>query len=167
MPKFALGAQASSERFIVAQIPCSWTIQAGIGLGELGSIDHYLARKRRMAAKYQQGLGDLAGLTLPSTKAEVENVYWMYAILVDQERFGISKDDLRKALKGRGVDTRDMFYSPSQQPVLTERYGQLGPFPNTDRIAATGLYLPSGLALTEDDIDYVIAQVRKLAQGKA
>ncbi len=142
-------------------------IQAGIGLGELGSIDQYLERKRSMAARYQQGLGDLAGLTLPSTRREVENVYWMYAILVDPQSFGMTKDDLRKALKSRGVDTRDMFYSPSQQPALTERYGELGPFPNTDRIAATGLYLPSGLALTEDDIDYVITQVRELAEGKA
>jgi perosamine synthetase len=72
----------------------------------------------------------------------------------------MSKDALRARLKERGVDTRDMFYSPSDQPALVARYGSLGPFPNTDRLAQTGFYLPSGLAMTDDEIDYVIAQVR-------
>lgn len=155
------------RRFIHTEVGYNYRItnvQAAIGLGELSCIDDYLARKRRMAARYERGLSDVAGLALPGTKAGVENVYWMYAILVDQARFGISKGEFRTRLKARGIDTRDLFYSPADQPALTQRFGRLGPFPNTERFAASGCYLPSGLALTDDDIDYVIEQVRSVAR---
>lgn len=157
---------AAERRFVHTHVGYNYrmtNIQAALGVGELGCIDDYLARKRAMAARYEQGLGDLPGLTLPATKPEVENVFWMYAVLVDDAQFGIGKDELRTRLKGRGIDTRDMFYSPAQQPALVKLLGELGHFPNTDRIAARGLYLPSGLALSDEDIDYVIAQVREVA----
>jgi perosamine synthetase len=156
------------RRFIHTEVGYNYritNIQAAIGIGELGSIDSYLAKKRHMAASYAAGLAEVEGLTLPSTKPNVENVFWMYAVLVDEARFGMSKDAFRAALKARGIDTRDMFYAPSEQPALTKRYGELGPFPNTDRIARTGCYLPSGLALTDDELAYVIAQVRDLAEA--
>jgi dTDP-4-amino-4,6-dideoxygalactose transaminase len=53
------------------------------------------------------------------------------------------------------------------QPVLLERFGQMGHFPNTDYIAANGLYLPSGLALTEEQAQYVCEQVRQAQQAIA
>jgi perosamine synthetase len=156
------------RRFIHTEVGYNYritNIQAAIGVGELGSIDSYLAKKRHMAAAYAAGLSAVPGLTLPSTKPNVENVFWMYAVLVDEARFGMSKDAFRAALKARGIDTRDMFYPPSEQPALTKRYGELGPFPNTDRLARTGCYLPSGLALTDDELAYVVAQVRDLTQA--
>jgi perosamine synthetase len=158
------------RRFIHIEVGFNYritNIQAAIGVGELSCIDEYLARKRRMAAKYAQGLADVEGLELPRTKPGVENVYWMYAVLIDAARFGISKGEFRTRLKARGIDTRDLFYSPNDQPALTKRLGRLGPFPNTERIAESGCYLPSGLALADDEIDYVIEQVRAIAREAA
>jgi perosamine synthetase len=158
------------RRFIHTEVGYNYRItnvQAAIGVGELSCIDEYLVRKRNMAARYLRGLADVAGLELPRTKPGVENVYWMYAILIDPARFGISKDEFRTRLKARGIDTRDLFYAPNDQPALTQRFGRLGPFPNTERVAASGCYLPSGLALTDDDIEYVIEQVRAIAQEAA
>jgi perosamine synthetase len=155
------------RRFIHTEVGYNYritNIQAALGLGELANIDTYLEKKRHMAATYEKGLADVQGLTLPHTKPSVENVYWMYTVLIDEARFGMSKDAFRSALKARGIDTRDVFYSPSEQPALTKRYGTLGPFPNTDKLARTGCYLPSGLALSDEDMDYVVAQVREIAR---
>jgi perosamine synthetase len=157
---------SAEKRFIHTELGYNYritNIQAAIGLGELSAIDGYLAKKRHMAETYRNGLADVPGLVLPRTHPDVENVFWMYAVRLDEARFGMSKDAFRAALKARGIDTRDMFYSPSDQPVLTKRYGTLGPFPRTEEIARTGCYLPSGLALTDDDMAYVIAQVRDVA----
>jgi perosamine synthetase len=161
---------APERRFIHTEVGYNYrmtNMQAAIGVGELSCIDDYLTRKRTMAARYARGLSDVPGLGLPRTKQGVENVYWMYAVLIDSAQFGLSKDEFRTRLKARGIDTRDLFYSPGDQPALTQRYGRLGPFPNTERMAAAGCYLPSGLALTDDDIDYVIEQVRAIAQEAA
>ncbi len=137
-------------------------IQAGIGLGELSHLDEYLARKERMAECYKEGLADIAGLRLPVTLPGVTNVYWMYAVLVEPKKFGMGRDVLRKALAKNGIETRDFFYPPEEQPVLKNIIGD-EKFPNAARAGHHGLYLPSGLAITEAQIDYVIACIKKIS----
>ncbi len=138
-------------------------VQAAIGYGEIEHIDEYISKKQWMADYYQTHLGNIPGLKLPTTKPYVKNVYWMYGIVVDPDVFGINKDELRAKLKAMGIDTRDFFYSPSVQPVLKQYSNEIKTFPNTDFIANHGLYLPSGLALTEPEIAYVCETITKLA----
>ena len=86
----------------------------------------------------------------------------MYAILVDQEKFGLSKDEFRDALLKRGVDTRDFFYAPNTQPALTSQGLGLGSYPVTETLAQNGCYLPSGLAITDAQIDAVCETIRAI-----
>ena len=138
-------------------------VQAAIGCGELEHIEEYIVKKQWMADAYAAGLKDILGLRLPVTRPYVKNVYWMYGVLVDPKKFGMDKDMLRAKLKEQGIDTRDFFYSPTDQPILREKYPNMGTFPNTDLIAQNGLYLPSGLMLTQVQVDYVVAAIRQLA----
>lgn len=160
---------SDKKRFIHENVGYNYrltNVQAALGCGELDHIEDYIAKKQWMADAYKQQLTDVPGLRLPLTKPYVKNVYWMYAVLVDPQLFGMTKDDLRAKLKEAGIDTRDFFYSPTDQPVLLERYTNLGSFPNTDYIAANGLYLPSGLALTEEQVNYVCEQIVLLQQSR-
>lgn len=157
---------SDQKRFIHEHVGYNYrltNVQAAIGSGEVQHIAEYIAKKQWMADYYSARLKDIAGLRLPMTKSYVKNVYWMYGVLVDAKTFGLTKDELRAKLKQRGVDTRDFFYSPNVQPVLLEKFGHMGEFPNTDYIAANGLYLPSGLALTEEQARYVCEQVKQIA----
>lgn len=158
---------SDQKRFIHEEVGYNYrltNLQAALGCGELLHIEDYIAKKQWMADAYAAQLSDVPGLRLPVTKPYVKNVYWMYSVLVDSAKFGMSKDDLRTKLKDQGIDTRDFFYSPSVQPVLKKLYGDVGQYPNTDMIAANGLYLPSGLALTQEEIDYVCQVIRGLAR---
>lgn len=161
---------SDEKRFIHKHVGYNYrmtNLQAAIGTGELSHIDEYIAKKQWMAETYGAHLKDIPGVRLPATKPNVKNVYWMYAIVISPEEFGMNKDELRVQLKEAGIDTRDFFYSPTDQPVLTERYADIGEYPNTDYIAANGLYLPSGLALTEEQINYVCEQVKVLHAAHA
>jgi len=161
---------SDQKRFIHDHVGYNYrltNVQAAIGCGEIQHIEEYIAKKQWMADYYGKYLNGIPGLRLPITKSYVKNVYWMYGVLIDPKQFGIDKDTLRQRLKAAGVDTRDFFYSPNVQPVLLERFGQMGHFPNTDYIAANGLYLPSGLALTEEQAQYVCEQVRQAQQAIA
>jgi len=88
----------------------------------------------------------------------------MYAILIDPKKFGMDRDALKTALKEKGVDTRDFFYPPEQQPVLKPIIGK-ETFPNAAYAGKNGLYLPSGLALTNEQINYVIESIKKIASN--
>lgn len=155
----------SEKRFIHNEVGYNYrmtNLQAAIGAGEILHIEERIAKKQWMANEYAKQLSDLPGLRLPITKPNVKNVYWMYAVLVDEDTFGMSKDEIRAALNNKGIDTRDFFYAPNDQPAITNKYGNVGSFPNTEYIAQHGFYLPSGLALTQEQINYVCDQMINL-----
>ena len=154
-----------AKRFIHEQVGYNYrmtNLQAAVGLGELQHLDEYILTKQNMAKRYTDGLRDIAGIATPQTKSAVTNVYWMYAIRIDSKQFGIDKDSLRIRLKEKGIDTRDFFYAPTDQPILQEYLTLTDSFPVTDMLASTGLYLPSGLAISEDQIDEVVKAIHEI-----
>ncbi len=136
-------------------------LQAACGLGQLRHIDAFVDKKRWMAAEYAKRLGGIKGLRLPVTKEWAGNVYWMYAVLVE-DGFPMDKDAFRAKLLDKGIDTRDFFYSSASQPVVKKMVGDQGGFPVSERISKEGLYLPSGLAITEEQIAYVCDAIHAL-----
>jgi len=66
-------------------------------------------------------------------------------------------------LDALGIQTRPFFLGMHEQPVFWERGLFQGEhYPVTERIAKQGLYLPSGLALTEAQLDEVCRAVKKV-----
>lgn len=135
-------------------------VQAAIGLGQVETIADRVRRKREIGRRYTELLTGCEGIELPVEEQWAENVYWMYGVVVD-ESLGLDAASFAERLRERGVDTRPYFLGMHEQPVLqarglfaNERY------PVTERIARQGLYLPSGLTLTDDQIATVAAAVR-------
>ncbi len=157
-------AHVEGHRFLHDKLGYNYrmtNLQAAVGLGQLEHIDDFLTTKQWMADEYAKRLSDIPGLRLPITKDYAKNVYWMYAVLVD-EQLGMSRDELCSKLKEGGVDTRDFFLPCHSQPIVQELVSSKGAFPITDDIAKRGFYLPSGLALTPEQIAYVCDTVRSV-----
>lgn len=155
------------KRFIHDRIGYNYrmtNLQAAVGVGELIHLPEYVKQKNHMADLYTQGLKDIPGLILPKTADGVTNVYWMYAIRVSPE-FGLSRDELRLQLADSGVETRDFFYAPTDQPVLSPYLQPQDHYPVTDSLSSTGLYLPSGLAITDTQIGTVVSAISTLRKG--
>ena len=135
-------------------------VQAAIGLAQVDQIETHVARKRRMAAMYNDRLRDVPGLELPVERPGFKNVYWMYAVVLTDD---VPFDALEFAqrLRAHGVDTRPFFVGMHEQPVLREQGLFAGEgYPVTERLSRRGLYLPSGLTLDEAQIETVCAAVR-------
>ncbi len=143
-------------------------MQAAIGLAQLERLDEFVDRKRKMGAHYTYLLKNLPGIQLPLPRTEYsENIYWVYGILVD-EALKLSAKDFRMKLGEAGVGTRPFFYPMHQQPVLKK----LGLFegeshPVAERLYRQGLYLPSGLGLSEQEIGRAAKSVARLLEDKS
>ncbi|MDO8468457.1 MAG: DegT/DnrJ/EryC1/StrS family aminotransferase [Candidatus Peribacter sp.] len=160
-------SHSPAKRFVHETVGFNYrmtNLQAALGLGQMAHIEEFLKKKQWMADRYGQGLKDVLGLRLPVTRPWAKNVFWMYAVLVG-DQFGMTRDTFRAELKNRGIDTRDFFTSCAAQPAIRALGSAQGPFPVTEDIAGRGLYLPSGLALTEEQISAVIATVHSVAHG--
>ena len=84
-------------------------IQAALGVAQMERIDQIVEQKRKNAALYAKGFQDIIGITLPPEAAWAKNIYWLYSILIDKEKFGISSKELGVQLKERGIETRPLF----------------------------------------------------------
>lgn len=162
-------SHSRAKRFIHDELGYNYrltSMQAALGSGQLKHIQEFLSIKTHMAKMYHDGLSTIPGITLPVTKDWATHVYWMYAILIDSKKFGMDKDTFRAKLLSAGIDTRDFFYAPSAQTLLQSRALSHGNFPVTEQIARDGCYLPSGLAITDDQIQAVCETIKQLCQPK-
>lgn len=137
-------------------------IQAAIGLAQVERIDALIEKKRWIGYSYNERLKDVKRLILPIEEPWAKNVYWMYGIVLD-ETAGLDAEEFAKRLKEKGVDTRPFFLGMHEQPVFQKMGLFKGErYPVAERIARKGLYLPSGLTLTERDIDEVVKAVKEV-----
>lgn len=160
-------AHDPQRRFLHTELGFNYrltNLQAAIGVAQLEEIDRFIAIKQEMARTYQELLAGVPGLTLPQEKEWARSVSWMYAVLVEEE-FGLSRDELMRRLKERGVDTRTFFIPVHQQPLFKAKaeYQNLS-FPVSEALSGKGLYLPSGLALTKDQMKQVAEEIKKIAR---
>ena len=140
-------------------------LQASIGLGQLERIDEIIAKKRWMGKAYTERLQGIPGLQLPVEETWARQVYWMYGVVLD-ESTGMNAVQFAKQLKEKGIETRPFFLGMHEQPVfrdmglfLDEKY------PVSERIARQGLYLPSGLSLTEKQMNFVCHTIRAILEN--
>jgi perosamine synthetase len=134
-------------------------LQAALGAAQLERMNQIVARKRFMGQTYNRLLKDINGLTLPAEEPWAKNVYWMYGIVIS-DKVGIESGEFAQRLSERGVETRPFFLGMHEQPVFQKR-GLFGKenYPVAERLARHGLYLPSGLALTDEQLKNVSAAV--------
>ena len=138
-------------------------IEAAIGVAQLQKIDEFIQKKRVMAGLYNLLLKNTPAVTLPPEKHWAKNVYWMYSILIEDE-FGMGRDEVMARLADRGIDTRAMFIPMNQQPVFREMgLCEDGCCPVADELSRKGLYLPSGVGLTKEQIEYVAGVIKEIS----
>jgi perosamine synthetase len=134
-------------------------MQAAIGLAQTERLPELVEIRRTNATRYTAALSRIPGLTLPAELPWAKNVYWMYGVVVEDE-FGIDRDELRRRLARRGIETRTFFIPIHVQPIYYEHFrGQK--YPVSEDLCRRGLYLPSGATLTNAEIDYICEMVRE------
>jgi len=137
-------------------------MQAALGVAQLERLDEFVARKRCMGSRYTELLGGLQGVQLPLPRTDyAENIYWVYGLVLD-ESIGLDAEEAMKQLAAKGIGCRPFFCPMHQQPVL-RAMGLFAAeaYPESDRLYQRGFYIPSGMALTDEQIERVAEAVRE------
>ncbi|WP_439816267.1 DegT/DnrJ/EryC1/StrS family aminotransferase [Zavarzinia sp. CC-PAN008] len=135
-------------------------LQAAVGLAQVERLDQTVVRKRAIGHRYRQGLAGLAGVQQPlAATARAENLYWVYGLVLDGGRTHDAEAAMAR-LGQRGIATRPFFWPMHEQPV----FRRMGLFADTacpvaEHLARRGFYLPSGVGLTDAQVDRVVADV--------
>ncbi len=135
-------------------------IQAALGVAQIERIEETVSRKRTLAQNYQLSFQDIESLQLPIEQSWAKNVYWVYGIVLD-DSLPFDAAEMAHRLRERGVDSRPFFLGMHEQPVF-KRMGMFHneTYPVSERLARRGLYLPSGLTLTDSQFEQVVDAVK-------
>lgn len=136
------------------------SMQAALGLAQLERQDEFVARKKRMGEFYNQRFANLDCVQKPLARDDhSENVYWVYGLVL-REDMPFAADEAMRMLAERNIGTRPFFYPMHLQPVFRKRGLFAGvSLPVSERLATRGFYIPSGLALTEAEMDRVAGAI--------
>lgn len=153
-----LSFEPKGRRFIHNELGWNYrmtNMQAALGLAQLEKIDEHIIKKRVNGNLYNEGLKDIKGFQLPTSKTDyAENIYWVYGMISENEQLAI---DTVKKLTENKIGTRPFFWCIHEQPIF-QKMGLFNneKYPVAERMARNGFYLPSGLGLSEEEIYSII-----------
>jgi dTDP-4-amino-4,6-dideoxygalactose transaminase len=129
-------------------------VLAAIGLAQLEALDERMAERRHVFEFYQRTLGDLPGIRFMPKADYGEPNYWLTVIRVDEQQFGSSCETIRLALEAQNIESRRVWVPLHTLPLYADcRYRGRGV---AESIFADALCLPSGSALTDDDLQRIV-----------
>jgi perosamine synthetase len=138
-------------------------LQAALGVAQLERLDKSVAIKRRMGARYAELLRGTPGIQLPvASMPYADNIYWVYGLVLEDAVPFDAKEAMARLGK-LGIGTRPFFWPMHEQPV----FRRMGLFdgerhPAAERIARRGFYIPSGMALTDAQMQRAARAVREM-----
>jgi dTDP-4-amino-4,6-dideoxygalactose transaminase len=147
-------------------------ILAAIGRGQLKVLDKRVKRKREIFDYYKEALGDLQGIEFMPEASYGRSNRWLTVILITPEEFGVDRETVRLALDAENIESRPVWKPMHMQPVFGVE-AQSSKLKAESRHKKTysarvvggqvaedlferGLCLPSGTAMTEEDLNRVI-----------
>ena len=143
--------KSGSDHFIAKGLNLKFTdMQAVVGIEQMKKLPARVVRKKELGRLYEKGLSGIDGVELIKTDHD-QTALWFFDILCER------RDELAEYLKGKGIGTR-----PFYPPLHTEpAFNVPGSFPVTEEISAKGLWLPSSIQLTDEQIEYICASIRE------
>jgi perosamine synthetase len=131
-------------------------IQAAVGLVQLGKLPALVARRRDLAARYQQLLAAVPGLRTITDPEYGRTNFQSFWILLPTDS-AVSRDELLTLLADKGVSARRGIMAAHTEDAYREQ--SHGPLPVTERVTASSLILPLFHDLTSDEQDLIVSVV--------
>jgi aminotransferase in exopolysaccharide biosynthesis len=153
-------AKDDPEQFIHHEVGYNYrltNIQAAMGVAQLEQIDSFIDNKRKIANKYNELLSNVDGITVTPDKDWAFNNFWLYSILIDENKFGMNSKDLYKKLNDERIMSRP-FFKPIHTMPMYEKYNSTNT-DTADELWWEGINLPCSVNLDLDKVEYIANKI--------
>lgn len=140
-------------------------ICAGIGRGQMEVLPDRIKKRREINRFYRSILKDVEGITFQSEPDDrFFSNFWLTTILIDKEKTGFDREDLRLAFEADNIESRPLWKPMHLQPVFKDAPAYVNGV--SEHLFNTGLCLPSGSSLSREDIHRITDMIFKLRDKK-
>ena len=132
-------------------------LQAALGCGQLQNIYKIIKRKREIGRRYISILNKCNKIYIQPYKLNYsKNIFWVFGVLL-KKNINISRDQIIKRLYNYNIQTRNFFHPMHKQKIFQKMklFSKKQKFLNAEYLSKYGFYLPSGLGITNKEIDFV------------
>jgi perosamine synthetase len=136
-------------------------VLAAMGVAQMEMLPEYVRLKREIASRYQQGLKDLSGITPMREAPWASSTFWMYTVLVDEDRFGMTSRDLMRRLAEKKIQTRPLWQPIHRSPAHI--LADTSKYPVAEKLYQRGLSLPCSVGLAAGSEEKVIESIGEVA----
>jgi perosamine synthetase len=139
-------------------------LQAAIGFGQLSNLKKIVKTKEKIGNKYYKSLLGLKNISIqPNNLSYAKNIYWVFGIVLTKKLVNKRNNIMSKLLK-LGIETRPFFFPMHMQSIFRQLkiFNNNDKYPNSKYISNNGFYIPSGIGLKNNEINYIINSLKKV-----
>ena len=158
-----------NKRFVHEELGWNYrmtNIQAALGIAQLEKLDESLEKKIWIGKKYLELLKEVKTIQLPVEELSyAKNIFWVFGLVIKNDLHNTK--NIINNLRKMGIGTRPFFHPIHKQPVFIKK----GLFknvkkPNSELIGLNGFYIPSGLKINLEQIEYVANTLKEMLKNK-
>lgn len=140
---------------------------AAVGRGQLEVLEKRVERRRTIGRKYAERLSDIPGLVFMPEAPNCRSTRWLSALTIDEELAGFSSIQLLSWLDHNNIEARPVWKPLHLQPLFESNkyYPYHEGYSVSDTLFTTGVCLPSGSSLSDEDLERVIHTIETCCQN--
>lgn len=149
----AIGSNAKMNEF-----------QAAMGICNLRHVDEEINKRKKVVERYRSYLSDIEGIQLSPIQKNVQSNYAYFPIVIDEKKFGLTRNEISDKLKENNIFSRKYFYPITNSFDCYNDLYDVNRTPIALHISKRVLTLPLYADLSLDDVDRIckiILQLKK------
>jgi len=142
-------------------------IHCALGLSQLAKLPAFIDHRRRLARKYDHLLTGISAHIKPMNSTPgCRAARHLYVVLIDFAALGMTRADFVAALSACQIGSQLHYIPIYAHPFYVEKYGPQSR-PGAEEYYARTLSLPLHMAVTEEDVDYIVQQISEIITGSS
>ena len=138
-------------------------IACALGISQLKRLDANVARRREIADRYGNAFRDVPGIAIPREREGVKSAWHLYPIRIDKKTLSADRKQVFLALRAENIGVNVHYVPVHFHSLYRERFGYKGGgYPIVEAAYEQLISLPMFYAMSDQDVDDVIAGVRKV-----
>ena len=136
--------------------------QCVLGLSQLKKLPAWLARRREIAARYNEAFAALPEIELPTVLPDCEPAWHLYVIRLNLKQLRMGRAEIFKALRAENIGVNVHFIPVPWHPYYQRLGYTKGQWPVTEAAYERLISLPIFPAMSDQDVEDVVKAVSKV-----